>query len=128
MRVPRLVAARPAGLHLRPLMQRTMAAAVRSGAVDVVGVGRPLAVQPEYPAILLRGDDPGRLPRPRRVGVKTIDSFIQTNWHERQMQRMAAGREPSPHMSSVAALAWGLSRNTLGAARVKRRRKLDGMV
>lgn len=104
-----------------------MASAVLDGGIDVVGVGRPLLVQPAFAAALLSGDDPGALARPRSLGAKPVDAFVSISWHERQMRRLASGRRPAPHMSSLAALAFGLRRNTVGASRVRRRRRRDGI-
>ncbi len=105
-----------------------MARAVRDGLMDVVGIGRPLVTVPDFAAQLLCGDDPGELPRPRKLRSRVADAFVQTAWHERQMHRLATGRDVSPRMTALGALAWGMRRNTVGAWRVRRRARLDGVV
>jgi 2,4-dienoyl-CoA reductase-like NADH-dependent reductase (Old Yellow Enzyme family) len=104
-----------------------MARAVRDGLMDVVGIGRPFVAVPDFAAQLLRGEDPGPLPHPRKLRSRSADALVQTAWHERQMHRLAGGREVAPRMSALGTLAWGMRRNTLSAWRVRRRARLDGV-
>jgi len=50
-----------------------MSAAVASGAVDLVGLARLLAIEPEAPAHLLRGEDPEQKIKPVRTGIPIVD-------------------------------------------------------
>ncbi|MGV2482113.1 UNVERIFIED_CONTAM: NADH oxidase, partial [Salmonella enterica subsp. enterica serovar Weltevreden] len=47
-----------------------MAQALDSGAIDFVGLGRLLAVEPDLPARLLRGEDPRHEIRPISTGIR----------------------------------------------------------
>lgn len=71
-----------------------MAAAVESGATDLIGLARPLTLMPDLPKRIIAGEDlraPDAEPRSR---VKFIDAFIGSSWHNQQYARMAAGKQP----------------------------------
>ena len=73
-----------------------MAHAVSSGACDLTGLGRPLCVEPELPAELLAGQDVQSSVRPILTGIKVIDrmALMEVAWYERQIHRMAKGKNP----------------------------------
>lgn len=50
-----------------------MNAALRSGALDIVGLARLLAIEPDAPAALLKGIDSPQRVRPITTGVKPVD-------------------------------------------------------
>ena len=83
-----------------------MAAAVHSGAIDLVGLARPLAVEPDLPTRVLAGEDFVSLVRTLRTGIKAIDNggLIEMTWYNRQLARMAAGEAPLPDMGAWRAL------------------------
>ncbi|MCK9248574.1 MAG: NADH:flavin oxidoreductase/NADH oxidase family protein [Solirubrobacteraceae bacterium] len=73
--------------------------AIADGACDVVGIARPLAVDPDGARRVLE-DPTARLPSPEpslgpRV-PRTLTSAIALGWHTRQLQRIGAGRDPRP--------------------------------
>ncbi len=72
-----------------------MSEAVASGAVDVVGLGRPLTVEPHAPAGLLDGSVTSSQVRPRRSGIRTLDNLTELVHYSVQMWRMADGRDPA---------------------------------
>ncbi len=73
-----------------------MEAALQSGAVDIIGLGRPLCVDPHLPAALLDGRATD-VPRPRLdTGVRELDGMIEGGWYLAQLQRMGAGAPPDP--------------------------------
>lgn len=81
-----------------------MTEAIDSGAVDMVGLARPLAVEPDLPRALLSDPDAAAAPLKIRLGVKLLDGMLQGAWYKRQLHRMADGKEPDPRASKVAAL------------------------
>lgn len=81
-----------------------MQAVLEEGAVDVIGLGRPMAVEPELPAALLAGED-GANWHPRRLGIKRADAVTDLQWHTQQLWRMGDGREPDPARTPATALA-----------------------
>jgi 2,4-dienoyl-CoA reductase-like NADH-dependent reductase (Old Yellow Enzyme family) len=73
-----------------------MVDAIDSGAIDLVGLGRPLAVQPDFPADLLTGRIDESVVNPRRSGIKLLDNLTELTYYSVQMWRMARGKEPAP--------------------------------
>jgi len=107
---------------------RTRAAmdgALASGAVDVIGMARPLAVEPELPAALLRGESTGARSRRLATGWKTLDSLITGSWYQQQLRRMGRGLEPKLSLSRGSALATYVADSLRhGGARVQDGRRL----
>ena len=75
-----------------------MAEAVDSGAVDLVGLARTLAIDPDFPGRLTTEGDVRVDITPRKTGIKPIDKLgmLELTWYERQLHRMARGKEPQP--------------------------------
>ncbi|MEU4517122.1 hypothetical protein AB0F52_00220 [Amycolatopsis sp. NPDC024027] len=69
-----------------------MADALRSGEVDVIGLGRPLVADPGLPARLLAGEDVRAERLCPKTGVRLADSLLEIQWHTRRMHRIAAGK------------------------------------
>jgi len=88
-----------------------MSEALRSGATDLVGLARPLALYPDLPARLLR--DPATaaaVPRPT-TGIRALDrlTMLDVTFYQGQLDRMARGQAPRPDQS-----AWAVALATLG--------------
>lgn len=66
------------------------------GAVDVVGLARPLAVEPDLPSALLSGERDAARPVKLATGIANLDSVIQGSWYQTQLDRMGRGLEPDP--------------------------------
>ena len=99
-----------------------MLEALNSGATDFIGLGRPLAVDPDLPNRLLADPSHGiDLPRPT-TGLKAVDRMVilDLSWWELQLRRMGRGLEPKADLS-----AWRSVWTTLtemGVAAFRRRR------
>ena len=103
-----------------------MNAALRSGAIDVVGLARLLAIDPDAPVALLQGRDSQQQVRTIKTGLKMVDSMgiMEVLWYERQLRRIAKGNEPRPNESGLSAflksalnLGWGTFRTRRMRAR-----------
>jgi 2,4-dienoyl-CoA reductase-like NADH-dependent reductase (Old Yellow Enzyme family) len=69
-----------------------MTEALESGALDVIGLGRPMTVDPELPRRLLDGEDARAERLCPRTGIRLADSLLEIQWHTQQMHRVAAGK------------------------------------
>lgn len=119
------------GLVTAPLMVtggfRTAAgidAALRSGALDMVGMARLLAIDPDAPAALLRGQDSSQRVRPILTGIKKIDrmGIMEISWYGQQLKRIANGGNPRPNESALVAFLRALASSGWGTFRTRRLR------
>lgn len=76
-----------------------MAEALASGAIDVVGLGRPLARDAAFPRRLLAGETDASPDDYRRTGVAALDGFLELAWYQHQLRRMGDGKAPEPGLS-----------------------------
>ena len=97
-----------------------MVDAVESGAVDLVGLGRPLTVQPDFPAELLAGRANESVVNPRRSGIRLLDSLTELTYYSVQMWRMAKGKEPAPDRHAALNVTQYLLNNGLESLRSPR--------
>lgn len=78
------------GLRDVDLMNRIVA----DGTVDLIGLARPFALQPDLAKQLLAGKsllDPAKIPA---VGYKPVDAYLQLAWHAAQFRRISSGQQP----------------------------------
>jgi 2,4-dienoyl-CoA reductase-like NADH-dependent reductase (Old Yellow Enzyme family) len=75
-----------------------MNAALKTGALDVVGLARLLAIDPDAPKALLQGQECEQHVRPISTGIKAIDrmGIMEILWYSRQLKRIAEGGDPHP--------------------------------
>lgn len=69
---------------------------LREDVVDMVGIARPFAVQPELAGELLQGRSAAEPPAVPATGYKPIDAYLQLAWHATQFRRISAGLAPKP--------------------------------
>ena len=99
-----------------------MQAALQSGATDMIGMARPLAVAPDFPAQLLADPDYSMQVERPSTGSGYLDrmTMLDITWYERQLGLMAAGKQPQIGMG-----AWPITLGTLltsGRQAFKKRR------
>ncbi|MEC3979874.1 NADH:flavin oxidoreductase/NADH oxidase family protein [Amycolatopsis sp. H20-H5] len=94
-----------------------MAAALDSGALDVVGLGRPVIVDPGLPGRLLAGEDVRAERLCPRTGIRLADSLLEIQWHTQQMHRVAAGRPVDRRRGALRTLAFGAAADPVNAFR-----------
>lgn len=101
-----------------------MNAALRCGALDIVGLARLLAIDPEAPAALLQGRDSPQRVRPITTGIKQIDrlAIMEVFWYSLQLKRIANGGNPRPNESGLWALLKSVLKSGWGTFRTRRLR------
>jgi len=80
-----------------------MADAISCGDVDMVGLARLLAVEPDAANKLLEGKDPDHLIQKIKTGFGPIDrmSVMETVWYREQLERIGEGKSPKPRLSAL---------------------------
>ncbi len=80
-----------------------MDAALASGACDFIGIARPLAVETDAPASLLKGQDVRYAVKPIKTGLKPIDNMaiMEVIWYAAQFRAIGEGRKPNPKLSPL---------------------------
>ena len=92
--------------------------ALSGGDVDMIGIGRPLCTDPDFPAKIMRGEldmapdvektlriGPGILgPNSPIAMMKAINGFARIGWFYEQIYRLADGLEPDVSMTALRAL------------------------
>jgi 2,4-dienoyl-CoA reductase-like NADH-dependent reductase (Old Yellow Enzyme family) len=91
-----------------------MAQAIESGAVDMVGLARMLAIEPDAPKKLLAGKATEHQVRPITTGIKAIDKLglLEISWYTGQLKRIGRGESPKPRESGLwvfAKQAWHMA-------------------
>lgn len=95
-----------------------MSEALIGGDVDLVGLGRPLCVDPDFPNKILSGviERAPDVESGLRIGpgifgpnspfavIKAINGFARIGWYYEQIYRLADGEEPDLTMGAVRAL------------------------
>ncbi|MFE4961171.1 NADH:flavin oxidoreductase/NADH oxidase family protein [Streptomyces sp. NPDC056653] len=84
--------------------RKSMNEALDSGAVDIVGLARPITYEPDLPRRLLDASADKSLVVPKALGHKTTDDLLNSAWHQQQIARMGRGRPVRPSRSPAAAL------------------------
>jgi 2,4-dienoyl-CoA reductase-like NADH-dependent reductase (Old Yellow Enzyme family) len=101
-----------------------MASAIESGAADMVGLARTLAIQPDFPRQVLAGAAPHSQVKRLSTGLKALDAvaMLDITWYEVQLGRMAAGKEPDPDLRPLRAVAstlWAQGRQAFKMRRAR---------
>ncbi|KAF0250523.1 MAG: NADH:flavin oxidoreductase [bacterium] len=97
-----------------------MKSALADGTVDLIGLARPLAVEPDLPSRILASNANARPATRHRVGIKMFDGFVELIWHTQQLHRMGAGKDPDPNRSAWLTLLSGLLHDGISSFRLKR--------
>ncbi|MFF2175997.1 NADH:flavin oxidoreductase/NADH oxidase family protein [Lysinibacillus sp. NPDC058147] len=77
-----------------------MTEAIESGAVDMVGVGKLFALNPDFPNQIIKGTYKTVTIKPIRTRINILDkkiaSMLELVWYEQQFKLMGKGQEPNP--------------------------------
>jgi 2,4-dienoyl-CoA reductase-like NADH-dependent reductase (Old Yellow Enzyme family) len=98
--------------------------ALASGALDLVGIARLMAIDPDAPQFLLNGQNSRYAVKPIKSGIKKIDSLGVTEvlWYALQLKRIAQSKPTKPNESGLWALLKSLVTNGWGTYATKRAR------
>lgn len=101
-----------------------MNAALQSGALDLVGLARLMAIAPDSAQSLLQGNEPNQAVKPISTGMKSIDrmGIMEILWYSRQLRRIADGDNPKPNESGLWAFLMSVMSSGWGTYRTKRLR------
>jgi len=101
-----------------------MNAALRAGGLDVIGIARLLAIDPDAPAALLQGLDSPQRVRPITTGIKQVDrmALMEISWYTQQLKRIANGGKPRPNENGLWALLKAVAQSGWGTFRTRRLR------
>jgi len=101
-----------------------MGKALNSGAMDIVGLGRPLCIEPDAPLRLLAGEETRHRVKMISTGIKRVDdmALMEVMWYVRQLHRMSRGENPKPNESALWSLLANLATNMRGTMKTRRLR------
>ncbi|MEL0027322.1 MAG: hypothetical protein VW625_01445, partial [Perlucidibaca sp.] len=101
-----------------------MGSALASGSLDLIGLGRPLCIEPDASRRLLSGEETSHRVKPIVTGIGMVDrmALMEVAWYARQMHRMAVGKEPKPNESPLWSLAATVAGNVRGTLQTRRLR------
>lgn len=104
-----------------------MNAALGSGGLDVVGLARLLAIDPDAASGLLAGRDSREAVRPIVTGIKAVDrlGLMEVLWYTAQIKRIARGRDPRPRESGLWSFLKSAARSGWATYRTRRARARD---
>jgi tRNA-dihydrouridine synthase len=92
------------GMRSRATMERVLA----EGAIDVIGIARPMTHAPELPRALLDGTANAAPVVRVRSAIKRVDDALQVFWFQEQIHRMGRGLDPDERLSRYGALWRGM--------------------
>lgn len=78
--------------------------AVESGAADVIGLARPIAVEPDFPRRILDGTTEISLAKPEKIGNKKVDDLLSGAWYQEPTARLRRGNATWPNPKPLIAL------------------------
>jgi 2,4-dienoyl-CoA reductase-like NADH-dependent reductase (Old Yellow Enzyme family) len=97
--------------------------AVASGGIDIVGLGRPLTLEPEIPGALLNGTAAQATVPVHRTGIRLIDSLTELTYYTVNMWRMGDRKDPKPNRHPAVAVATYMVKHGVDAVRLGGRAK-----
>lgn len=101
-----------------------MQAALDSGALDLIGLGRPLAIEPDAANRLLAGEEMRYRVKPIKTGIGMVDrmAIMEVSWYTRQLHRMGNGKATKPNESGLWSFAATVVANVRGTVKTRRMR------
>ncbi len=100
-----------------------MREALDSGACDMVGMGRPMAFEPDFAQKVINDPQAKSEIKPVNTGIKAIDdmAIMEIQWYTKQLKRIGQGKSPKAINSFFALIGWLIESN-IRAIKTKRLR------
>lgn len=97
--------------------------ALASGALDMVGIARLLAIEPDAPLRLIAGQESKFQVKPITTGVKAVDhmALMEVMWYGRQLRRLGNGKPAKPNESGLKSFLATLFENGLSTFKTRLR-------
>ncbi|MBX3720795.1 MAG: NADH:flavin oxidoreductase/NADH oxidase family protein [Turneriella sp.] len=85
---------------------KAMNQAIDSGAVDIVGIARPLAMEPQLGRRLIADKNARIDMKPVKTGISALDRMgvLEIGYYSLQLKRIGEGKEPDKNLSPLLAL------------------------
>ncbi len=101
-----------------------MKAALNSGALDFVGLGRIFAIEPDAAANLLRDEETQYRVKPLSTGIKYLDNMgsLEVTWYTRQLHRIGNGLSPIPEEHALKSFILDIFDKGIGIMKTRRLR------
>ncbi|MFL6155409.1 MAG: NADH:flavin oxidoreductase, partial [Marmoricola sp.] len=104
------------GIRTRSVMESLL----EDGGVDLIGLGRPLAIDPDLPTKLLAGAEGAVLPR---YTLPTMIGFAgESEWYETQIGRLGSGLDVKPSLHAAVAATGFVGGELVRGLSARRRR------
>tara|TARA_R110001599_G_scaffold66732_1_gene188923 strand:- start:4136 stop:5416 length:1281 start_codon:yes stop_codon:yes gene_type:complete len=99
-----------------------MNSAIASGAADMIGIARPLALDPALANKLIASDKHSIQLPVLSTGIKALDAMtmLDITWYEHQLERIGKGKSPKPNLSEWVSVLKTFA--SLGALAFQKRR------
>jgi 2,4-dienoyl-CoA reductase-like NADH-dependent reductase (Old Yellow Enzyme family) len=100
-----------------------MTEAIEIGALDMIGIARPFALQPDLPNRILNGEKLSVSIKPLKTGVSFVDAnmpMLETAWYGQQLARIGKGKKPNPALSPWSTIfhtVWSLGKHAFSKQR-----------
>ena len=89
---------------------KVMEEALKGGAMDVIGLGRPFCLFPNLAQDIFDGKE-SRFETPvPKIGIQLLDKMggVELPWYELQIQRLGKGKKPKPKLAGIWAFLFTL--------------------
>lgn len=114
-RIPLMVTG---GFRSRSLME----SALEEDALDLIGLARPVLLEPDLPQRLLLGQAERSLAGPLKSLPRALEALYESGFYDAQMQRLARQQSPAPSLSPYRAIGGFVLRDLVaGLVRYARR-------
>jgi hypothetical protein len=88
--------------------------------IDVVGLARPVCLEPDLPKRLIEDPTTTARLKPIRTGISKLDSPADLWWSNIQLRRLGAGKEPRKLLTAWESIGHALVRDGINGVRRKR--------